>query len=99
MRTSIDWLSLALASARTTIVDRRVARIDAAHTELDTRPDLGPYRLHGLRRLRATRSLHTTGLIRAAEAGAVIAGVRDAAPGTVPGLFAPIVADSPLTRR
>jgi hypothetical protein len=89
MRRRIYWLLPNLASAKRTMDDLLLARIDDSHIHFVAREDVD------LSSLRAANVLQTSDLIRSAQAGLVIGGACGALFGALLALFVPIVGDSP----
>jgi hypothetical protein len=89
MRRRIYWLLPDLASARRTMDDLLLARIDERHIHFVAREGADLSGLH------AANVLQTSDVIRAAEAGLVIGGASGAVLGALVAVFYPIVGDSP----
>lgn len=89
MRRRIYWLLPDLASARRTMDDLLLARIDEGHIHFVAREDADMSGLH------VANVLQTSDIIRAAEAGLVIGGATGATLGAIVAVAYPIFGDSP----
>ncbi|HSI59132.1 MAG TPA: DUF1269 domain-containing protein [Ideonella sp.] len=89
MRRRIYWLLPNLASARRTMDDLLLARIDEGHMHFVGREDTDMSGLH------AANVLQTSDVIRSAEAGLVTGTATGAVLGAVMAVFFPIVGEAP----
>ena len=89
MRRRIYWLLPDLASARRTMDDLLLARIDEGHMHFVAREDADMTGLH------AANVLQTSDVIRSAEAGLVIGGATGAILGAIVAVAYPIFGDKP----
>ena len=89
MRRRIYWLLPDLASARRTMDDLLIARIDESHIHFVGREDADLSGLH------AANVLQTSDVVRAAQAGLVIGGAVGAVAGGVAALFFTGAGDAP----
>lgn len=89
MRRRIYWLLPDLASARRTMDDLLLARINERHIHFVAREDADMTGLH------QANVLQTSDVIRAAEMGLVVGGAAGSLIGVAAAVFFPIVGDSP----
>lgn len=89
MRRRIYWLLPNLASARLTMNDLLLARIDERHIHFVARDDAD------MRGLHAANVLQTSDVVRAAESGLVIGGAGGAVVGALVAVLLPITGDQP----
>ena len=89
MRNRIYWLLPDLASARRTMDDLLLARIDEGHIHFVAREGADMSGLH------AANVLQTSDVIRAAESGLVIGGAAGAMLGAIVAVAYPIFGDKP----
>lgn len=89
MRRRIYWLLPDVASARKTMDDMLLARIDERHMHFVGREDIDLSGLH------AANILQTSDVVRAAQMGALIGAVMGAAAGSMVALYLPAAGDPP----
>lgn len=89
MRRRIYWLLPDVASARRTMDDMLLARIDERHMHFVGREDIDLSGLH------AANLLQTSDVVRAAQMGALIGAVMGAAAGSMVALYLPAAGDPP----
>ena len=89
MRKRIYWLLPNVASARRTMDDMLLARIDERHMHFVGREDI---KLSGLR---AANILQTSDVVRAAQVGALIGAVLGSAAGIVVSWYLPVAGEPP----